>query len=76
MRTSQALLLNIEMRVPAALSALNAEGRPRTITKISRTINGATETFVVKDDDAVQPGDVIRVEPQQNAVTQNGGASQ
>ncbi|GGF98520.1 exopolysaccharide production protein ExoF [Rhizobium wenxiniae] len=76
MRTSQALLLNIEMRVPAALSALNAEGRPRTITKISRTINGAAETFVVKDDDPVQPGDVIRVEPQQNAVTQNGSASQ
>lgn len=76
MRTSQALLLNIEMRVPAALSALNAEGRPRTITKISRTVNGATETFVVKDDDPVQPGDVIRVEPQQNAVTQMGGASQ
>jgi len=76
MKTSQALLLNIEMRSPAALSALSAEGRPRTITKISRNINGVTETFVVKDDDPVQPGDLIRVEPQLNSLTQNGGASQ
>jgi polysaccharide export outer membrane protein len=63
-KTAKALMLNIEMRVPAALSAMNAEGRPRTITKISRTVNGSAETFVVKDDDAVLPGDVIRVEPQ------------
>lgn len=76
MKTSQALLLNIEMRSPAALSALSAEGRPRTITKISRNINGVTETFVVKDDDPVQPGDLIRVEPQLNSLTQNGDASQ
>ncbi len=76
MKTSQALLLNIEMRSPAALSALNAEGRPRTIIKISRNINGTTETFVVKDEDPVQPGDLIRVEPQLNSLTQNGGASQ
>ena len=75
MRTSQALMLNIEMRVPAALSALNAEGRPRTITKISRNVNGTAETFIVKDDDLVQPGDVIRVEPQQSALSP-GGASQ
>lgn len=76
MKTSQALLLNIEMRSPAALSALSADGRPRTITKISRTINGVAETFVVKDDDPVQPGDLIRVEPQLNNLMQNGGASQ
>lgn len=76
MKTSQALLLNIEMRSPAALSALNADGRPRTITKISRNINGTAETFVVKDDDPVQPGDVIRVEPQLNGLTLTGGASQ
>ncbi|AYC99967.1 polysaccharide biosynthesis/export family protein [Neorhizobium sp. NCHU2750] len=63
-KTAQALMLNIQMRVPAAISAMNAEGRPRTITKISRTVNGTAETLVVKDDDLVQPGDVIRVEPQ------------
>lgn len=63
-KTAQALMLNIEMRVPAALSAMAAEGRPRTITKISRTVNGSAETFVVKDEDPVLPGDVIRVEPQ------------
>jgi polysaccharide export outer membrane protein len=75
-KTAQALMLNIEMRVPAALSAMTAEGRPRTITKISRTVNGSAETFVVKDDDAVLPGDVIRVEPQLDVTSKTISSTQ
>jgi polysaccharide export outer membrane protein len=66
-KTVQALLLNIQTRIPVALSVMTAEGRPKTVTKITRNIRGNPKTFVVGEDDPVQPGDVIRVEPQDNA---------
>ncbi len=62
MRTARALLANVEMRAPGVLPSMDREGRPVTLTKISRAINGVIQTFLVKDDDAVIPGDVIRVE--------------
>ncbi|MGF9566550.1 polysaccharide biosynthesis/export family protein [Neorhizobium sp. JUb45] len=63
-RTAHALLLNIEMRAPVAVSMPSADGRVRTTTTITRATGSANKTYVVADDDPVLPGDVIKVEPQ------------
>lgn len=61
-KTARALLANIELRAPAALAALEADGEPAFVIKVNRTINGAMQTLVVSDNDEVGPGDVVRVE--------------
>ncbi len=64
-RTARALQRNIEMRVPIALSVMDSDGRPRTVTRINRVVDGVARTYIVEDNDLVAPGDVIRVEPQE-----------
>ncbi|MEN3149932.1 polysaccharide biosynthesis/export family protein [Neorhizobium sp. IRAMC:178] len=61
-KTARALLANIELRAPAVLAALEADGKPAFMTMVNRTINGAMQTLVVSDNDEVAPGDVVRVE--------------
>lgn len=76
-RTTRSLLMNIEMQAPAALAALEAEGEPTFVTTLSRSVGGVMQTMVVNDNDAVAPGDVIRVERRNdpsNTNVQEGGS--
>lgn len=66
LRTSQALVLNMEMRAPGVLPSTDTDGRPITTTKISRTVSGEIKNFTVGDNDLVLPGDVVRVERMEN----------
>ena len=72
MRTARALLANLEMRAPGVLPTTDRDGRPITLTKISRAISGVMQTFLVRDDDPVMPGDVIRVERRDRSTPRTG----
>nr|WP_052760538.1 polysaccharide biosynthesis/export family protein [Rhizobium sp. LC145] len=61
-KTARGLLAHLEMRAPAALSALAVEDEPAFATVITRNVGGAITMMVVSDNDAVAPGDVISVE--------------
>lgn len=61
--TTQGLLDNVQARAPAAAASLAIEDPKRTLkTTIDRVVDGALRTIAVGDNDAVAPGDVIRVE--------------
>ncbi|HEY0122521.1 MAG TPA: polysaccharide biosynthesis/export family protein [Rhizobium sp.] len=66
--TTRALLDNIQARAPAAAASLAADDSQRTlVTTIDRIVNGTLRTIAVSDNDLVVPGDVIRVEDQKTA---------
>ncbi|NTG51060.1 exopolysaccharide biosynthesis protein [Agrobacterium rhizogenes] len=66
--TTRGLLENIQARAPAAAANMAADDTQRTlVTTIDRIVNGALRTIVVGDNDLVSPGDVIRVEDQKTA---------
>jgi polysaccharide export outer membrane protein len=67
--TARAVLSNIETRAPGAIPSFDPDGRAITVNRVSRIIDGVTETFAIGDNDPVFPGDVIRVERRVGSVT-------
>jgi polysaccharide export outer membrane protein len=66
--TTRGLLENIQARAPAAAANMAADDSLRTlVTTIDRIVDGTLRTIVVGDNDPVLPGDVIRVEDQKTA---------
>ena len=66
--TTQALLDNVQARAPAAAASLAMEDPQRTLkTTIDRVVDGSLRTIAVSDNDAVAPGDVIRVQDEKSA---------
>lgn len=60
--TSRALITQSEISAPAALTADTLEVTPPRLT-LTRQIDGRSQTLSVQDGDLLQPGDVVRVEP-------------
>ncbi len=66
--TTQALLDNVQARAPAAAASLAIEDSQRSLkTTIDRVVDGNLRIIAVGDNDAVAPGDVIRVEDEKPA---------
>jgi polysaccharide export outer membrane protein len=66
--TTRGLLENIQARAPAAAASLAADDSQRAlVTTIDRIVDGTLRTIAVSDNDLVVPGDVIRVEDQKAA---------
>jgi polysaccharide export outer membrane protein len=63
MKTTSALLRNLEVRAPAAMLTLEEDNTPYAFeTTINRVVDGSNQTLIVSDNDPVLPGDVIRVD--------------
>jgi len=62
-KTTSALLRNLEVRAPAAMLTLEEDNTPYAFeTTINRVVDGSNQTLIVSDNDPVLPGDVIRVD--------------
>ncbi len=61
--TAQSLIYQSEVRAPQAVAAERATGRLSFVYRVTRTMDGTTSTHEVAEDDEVQPGDTISVEP-------------
>ncbi|WP_430251604.1 polysaccharide biosynthesis/export family protein [Neorhizobium sp. DAR64860/K0K1] len=61
-QTTRAVLRNIANRSPAALAAIDNDGSPTFAISIDRHVGGVLRNLKVTDNDAIAPGDILRVE--------------
>ncbi|MBZ5762965.1 polysaccharide export protein [Rhizobium sp. VS19-DR104.2] len=61
-QTTRALLDNIALQAPMVANSAVEDGLQSFETTIDRLVSGHTRTLAVGDNDAVEPGDLIRVE--------------
>lgn len=72
--TSQSLITQAEIRAPAALAADALDVAAPRFT-VTRQANGRSQTLTAQDGDWLQPGDVVRVEPNRTPASLKTAAS-
>ena len=70
--TAQALVFNSEVQAPQAAMAQIGGSDPKLQFTIIRRVNGQSHTIAATDIDAIEPGDVLRVERQPRSASSGG----
>ncbi len=63
--TAQTLIYQFETRAPQVIADEKATGRSSLAYRITRVVNGTAMTQDAAEDDSVEPGDTISVEPRE-----------
>lgn len=77
-QTARALIDSIAQQAPMSVNTASGDGQQAFQFTIDRLVSGRVRTLAVSDNDAVQPGDVIRVEkiPEADITSANKNATQ